>query len=503
MDKAQKNRIKNFSLVILVLALLFLLVSGYSSYKFELNNQRKNFVEVGYHFTKLIDDSFNALVQSDAQRLQSLSTKDAMVDYCNKSIKSTSIQDVELLMESMLRENKNLLYLRISEIEGTGFVEHKLYDELDYDLSSVSSTSFNGNKYIVTDVFNNENLSEQLYVIACPIYFESELVGIVQAVYDFSFFSDIFIRNVAFGKTGYVFFVTSEGELLDHPLEENIVGLKKDAKTTISELLEIQENDIKVSEFRGKEKLYYIKNITLKNSIQGIPLYIIFTQEAEEIFNYTKTNMMRTTTVIVILLILFIILIVLSGHKVTNLVARDVRIELEESLDTEVKRRTKKLKKLAETDSLTKLYNHGTIIRKVEMEIKKVATYSDTFTILMIDIDHFKRINDTYGHLIGDEVLVMISQQLRRSIRTNDIVGRYGGEEFLVMLRNIGVDSSYLIADRIRELISELKFSYSGIKITVSIGMAEWNNHSSSEVIKLADTKLYESKSLGRNRTSK
>jgi diguanylate cyclase (GGDEF)-like protein len=156
----------------------------------------------------------------------------------------------------------------------------------------------------------------------------------------------------------------------------------------------------------------------------------------------------------------------------------------------------------ATTDPLTKVLNRGAL----EEALGTVLGHGKTFTVMFVDIDHFKAINDRYGHDVGDTVLREVGAQLRRAIRTNDIAGRYGGEEFVVCL--VGCDESFapVIAERHRDWIARLSFPKENFpkNITVSIGVAVFNpdipDSSQSALLKRADGALYEAKDRGRNR---
>lgn len=154
----------------------------------------------------------------------------------------------------------------------------------------------------------------------------------------------------------------------------------------------------------------------------------------------------------------------------------------------------------ANTDSLTGLYNHKYIFNRVNEEIERNRRYSTkTFSIIMFDIDHFKKINDIHGHLKGDDVLISCAGLIVNNLRTIDISGRYGGEEFVVILPETELESCFIVADRIRAAISKYNFKLPD-KITISGGVAEYNGSSTvEELIKEADEKLYRAKKNGRN----
>ncbi|MGM0501452.1 MAG: diguanylate cyclase, partial [Bacillota bacterium] len=179
--------------------------------------------------------------------------------------------------------------------------------------------------------------------------------------------------------------------------------------------------------------------------------------------------------------------------KVTFIIDITERKRLEEKL----KKANQELKEKANTDGLTGLYNHKEIIRRLNLELKRANRYELNLAILMLDIDDFKAINDSYGHQKGDEVLKTLAQLLENITRKEDIIGRYGGEEFLVVFPHTASDDALDVAQRICQGIADQGLS--GVDITISGGLAIFNNQSAEELIKEADTALYQAKSNGKN----
>jgi diguanylate cyclase (GGDEF)-like protein len=165
-----------------------------------------------------------------------------------------------------------------------------------------------------------------------------------------------------------------------------------------------------------------------------------------------------------------------------------------------------KIETLAITDELTGLFNRRHLITRLDEEIKRSRRLEKKLGCILIDIDHFKSINDNYGHLFGDEALRSISSLIQKSIRSYDILGRIGGEEFLVILPDTNFEETRNFAERIRTDIKdnfELKTESSGaIKITVSLGISEmqYSDPSIDDIIQRADRGLYKAKNSGRDR---
>lgn len=170
------------------------------------------------------------------------------------------------------------------------------------------------------------------------------------------------------------------------------------------------------------------------------------------------------------------------------------------TLEEKVRSRTKTLEHLANTDQLTGLKNRRAIIETLENEYKRVERHLHSLSLLMLDIDHFKEVNDTLGHLEGDDVLHKVAKVITDTCRETDSVGRYGGEEFLIVLPETPVEAAYELAERIRQAVSTCTTS-NGNNVTCSIGVSSLKpGKTILDLIKKSDDRAYKAKDLGRNR---
>ena len=197
---------------------------------------------------------------------------------------------------------------------------------------------------------------------------------------------------------------------------------------------------------------------------------------------------------------------VIKPVRLEELLLRLKRVLKERNLTNERIRMMEKLQKLAVTDGLTKLYNSRSFYSQLETEVDRFNRYKHPLALLLLDLDHFKDYNDTYGHLEGDKVLVRFSQIIKTCLRANDTAYRYGGEEFTVILPETGGDEAGLVAQRIRVALETERFSpINGkeAKITISIGVTEYQSKEElSTFIQRADRAMYRSKQKGRNLVS-
>ena len=159
-----------------------------------------------------------------------------------------------------------------------------------------------------------------------------------------------------------------------------------------------------------------------------------------------------------------------------------------------------------EIDFTTKLLNKQTTFKQLEEYLKSINEKPESFTLAMADIDFFKKINDTYGHLAGDEILKQISECLIKNTKGDDIVGRFGGEEFIILLKNTNLDNSKALLEKIRKDIDDLIVKYKNFiidNLNISIGAVfnQDNNTDLNNLIEKADKALYNVKENGRNQT--
>jgi two-component system, cell cycle response regulator len=159
-------------------------------------------------------------------------------------------------------------------------------------------------------------------------------------------------------------------------------------------------------------------------------------------------------------------------------------------------------------DSLTKLFNKRYFLDRLDAELKFAQRHRTAVSLLLLDLDHFKKVNDTLGHLAGDAVLAAVAAALSNAVRNEDVVARYGGEELAIILRAISFEAAIGTADRLRKLVEGAAIPFDGkdLRVTVSIGVAEYPSTPAKqidELIEAADKALYRAKNAGRNRVSR
>jgi diguanylate cyclase len=172
----------------------------------------------------------------------------------------------------------------------------------------------------------------------------------------------------------------------------------------------------------------------------------------------------------------------------------------------EMMRESERIRHHAEHDGLTGLWNHRIIVERLRRELERSRREGSPLSVILIDVDHFKKINDTFGHLAGDLVLKELSEILKSSLRSNDWSGRYGGEEFLLILPGCGIEGALIRAEKLRLAVqsADIRDGNTMLRVTASFGVASdfTSNDHPETVIRVVDTALYRAKNSGRNRVA-
>jgi diguanylate cyclase (GGDEF)-like protein len=180
-------------------------------------------------------------------------------------------------------------------------------------------------------------------------------------------------------------------------------------------------------------------------------------------------------------------------------ILRKARIELIERRKISDSLNT--FKKKALFDAMTKLYNKGSFMDILQEQVEKFSSYSPSIALFIIDVDHFKTVNDTMGHLAGDSILIQVADCLRNSLRKNDFPARYGGDEFTIIAPDTNMEQSQKLAEKLRSRIEEHDFNAGGAKVTISVGYTIFRpGETVQSFIRRADRALYDAKQMGRNR---
>lgn len=166
--------------------------------------------------------------------------------------------------------------------------------------------------------------------------------------------------------------------------------------------------------------------------------------------------------------------------------------------EKELEEANKLLFEMSVTDGLTRIFNHRSLIGYLKKEMNTARKSKSPLSLAIFDIDDFKKINDSLGHVYGDQVLLEVANIIKRNVRDSDIVGRYGGEEFMVIFTGTSLENAAIVAERIRKAIAEFPFPQA-VSVTISGGIKQFENQNIRDLINQADKNLYKSKHNGKN----
>ena len=174
-------------------------------------------------------------------------------------------------------------------------------------------------------------------------------------------------------------------------------------------------------------------------------------------------------------------------------------ITIQKEMEQRLEEQNRILQELANQDPLTKVLNRRALFKALEAAVVRCREQAEGLCVLMLDIDFFKKVNDTYGHLVGDQVLVEMVGIIQDSIRKTDILGRYGGEEFVVVFDGVGIEWSVQVAERVRKAVVDHVFPQ-GLHLSISGGLAVYSGQDLDVLVNEADERMYAAKRSGRNR---
>ncbi len=416
-------------------------------------------------------------------------------------------------------------------LEPDGTIRNSMFKE---EIGTVSSSktfieTMQGDRKLSSFFFEKRDFVDVMSIYY-PIYVENKLTGIVDLSVDMSEYNlkngskesssilhrQVDIRNLLKSINGSILnsltiltktdindFLSSYVNSTESIKQISIIDEK--LKVYISSDKQLIEKNLdddkppKLGLTMFNDKLTYLAVVDSKIQQRDSEMKLMLLIDASAYAN--QENKLRTTAILTSVLAL---LFALYTSRVIYYSAIEQSREEKERLEHLVSERTKEIELLSKTDSLTGLWNRGYLEESLDIEFKRAKRYKHEFSIMMIDLDHFKQINDNYGHMAGDEVLRQVSHKIKECQRETDFIGRYGGEEMVVILPETDLATSTKIAETIREAVKAepIEFESNSIAVTTSIGVSSLREeHSDYQMVFAeADEAVYRAKELGRNR---
>ncbi|MDR3707270.1 MAG: diguanylate cyclase [Capsulimonadaceae bacterium] len=229
-------------------------------------------------------------------------------------------------------------------------------------------------------------------------------------------------------------------------------------------------------------------------------LEIVLARQMEDVTKRSDETQVLVTADVALVVVVLGLMILIVRHDHSAQVNHYVQIVEEQKRNLEHANR--ELAELAKRDGLTGLINHRTFHERLATEFVLLARHSEPISLLMIDVDHFKAYNDTFGHQAGDAILARIAQILDDAGRASDVVARYGGEEFAILLPTTGPHGAHELAERLRRRVEADTWQNASVTISIGVSSSTRDATNPTELLAMADRALYRSKALGRNQVT-
>ena len=522
--EAVKNKVSNLSKLI---------VYQKSRIKEELINRVKGRVEVAHTITHKIYNEY-----------KDTKSEEEIKDIINTTLQTFTWNNTEAYIWTMDYSGIHYLIENKKDLKGASYIDFQDAEGRFIIQEEIAICKEKGEGYL-WDTFTKpkENNNKQYKQVAFVKAFEpyNWCLGSAEfldtATKKTNKFLFDMVRQVDKIGHNYVFIINGNGNFLVHDKLPQLVGedviitnkLVLDTIKYVKEMIKDKENVSYLYDWRnfvtGKiEKKYaYLQRIPNTDWLisSGFFLSQVDNQFSKqkvdmlEIYNSKSNNIFYIAILIIFSSLVFSFFVSKRIKKHFSEFENKINKKNEEltnlnaSLEDKVQKRTTELEiikndfeKLATTDALTHLHNRYSIMKILSKELSRSNRYNSSLSILMYDIDHFKTVNDTYGHDVGDTVLSSLSNLVSNTMRNIDYIGRYGGEEFLIIMPNTSLHDASAYGERLRKIVEDYHFKNVGT-ITISIGVVELDKNESIDVIfKRVDDLLYLSKNKGRNKVS-
>jgi diguanylate cyclase (GGDEF)-like protein len=475
---------KNFRFNIALLVVFITLFFSYNLFNFQREVTETQYEELINDLSQ-VSNNFSVWISDKKKHIET--SKDIIDNFSYDDITKTSIHN-QLLKINIDNEDVSEIYIGLADggfVTGSDWVPPSDYDPRT---RVWYQEAIEQNQTIVSKVYVDRETLDQTITISSPLYINDELIGVMSV--------DVFLSNIQQylksqieDENVYAYLLDYEGLLIAHTSREYLIStnLYTDIKDEVI-ISYVDEAKLTNKQIRME---YEFENQSIRGIIQNIDgtnWYLAVASERGNISN--SADLIRSETLIVnVFLIVIILALILMMLRTKN----------------ELDKLNKILKKDSERDFLTGLYNRRYLNLYVKDLWSKISL-DRNISLLMIDIDYFKNYNDTYGHLMGDDVIKEVSNAIHDNIRKDDILSRFGGEEFLLLLEGVSASKVQDIALKIKKSVSDLNIKNEASSfgfVTISIGVVNvtvGDGYGVKEALDFADKALYKAKSLGRNK---
>ncbi len=518
---------RSYIIIVVLICFVFVWVT-YTNYHNKSIEAFKDSYEIGNVFVDQALVGIEQYLQEQIDIAQVIATDKRIVAVCKNPEEESLRKDALEFVENIHRIYPEYMNLPIVVFNDNEF-DFKFYDKkytfksgriivdtvkgktanIDATKLSFVKAIMDGEPYYISEVYPSVANGTPIFVVSVPVFDEQGLlVGVAMVSPRLDYFTKEYIESFSYAKTGYLVGIDGRGVLIAHKNKEFLLKEAQDISAEAKESADkiLAGANIFVNDFEGDQKIYVSRKVEFTINHSETTWYIFYTQTVDEIVAHLEQYLFILIAINLLVLFIVLLLIYIIFNKYRKDIEKEKLVELNQSLEEKVAERTLQLEKMATIDSLTGLYNRNNTITLMENELELITNQSNKKIVLvMMDIDFFKTVNDSYGHVVGDEVLRIIAKLIRSVLSEDTIFGRYGGEEFVFMKvssdRNI-LDNTLLQMEQLRKAIEGKVIDIEGldhIRITASFGVSQWSEEPLDLLIKKADDYLYKAKENGRN----
>lgn len=511
--KKNKNSINKVSLVVIVVTILLgmLEYTLIDDYKNNIDNHNNKIIEHYEEQYKTIINGYRLLSKTYFDEI--INNKNVLdiieaANYVNKERKSVLREELnDILKDTYLNMiNNNFRQFHFVLKDNTSFLRMHKIEKFGDDLKTVRNTVRLANdekRYV--EGFEEGRISNG-YRFEYPLFKHNEHIGCVET--SISFLSVIKLMDQQFknpttfmikksvvqdkvweeqikknyeeSRISNLYYYDKEGYeyISNNENHTNVIKTTLNNKEEIKEMVSLlKQEKTFIIHTSNKNHTYSIVFLNIKNVIGENVGYLVFYNEDSVYHSYGKSIIINSIFILVLWVCILVSIFLYYRSK-------------------------EQMYKMTYYDKLTNVYNRNKLYEYIQNEIERNKRYDTDFSIIMFDIDYFKRINDNYGHITGDSVLKEISDLVKNNIRIIDSLFRFGGDEFIILLPNTKLDNAEKVAEKIRVGIINKKYFAEVVEnITLSLGVTQYKNDQTSEqLIKRADDMLYKAKEKGRNK---
>ncbi len=473
--------------------LFFIILSGRLYYDYEhhqdmLNNKKKELIK---DIQRNYVSAENSLVDKYTMLAETITHNKQINKLFKHKNRSGLYKQLKDIYQEFKKSDKYFYVMHFYDTNNVTVLRMHKPESFGDDLSKQRPIVVNVNKTLKPESGFEVGKNGIVYRVTVPYIVNSEHLGVLEFGIKLEYFADLIddqynIESEIIVKDEMLRILSAKKKY------EKIDGFSIISKSSFFQKLSKEIDITKDEQLIKNDSKYYIvlSNINIKDYKKNSVAKILI---AKDITDFVKENqnslfMINIITLIISIVILSIVYLVFTKYvnDINN------KIKTMNNLEKKSLYLTKKVNK----DNLTKAFNKAYIDRY----LKSFLLQNKTGTILFLDIDHFKACNDTHGHLVGDEILVKFSKRIQSILRADDMFVRWGGEEFLILLKDTGIHKAVRKAEKIRKLIDKTKF-VNDIHVTISIGVtAIKDNDCISTLTERADELLYQAKESGRNK---